>query len=208
MKKYKAYIFDFDGTLMDSFDGVSIAFERAFKRLNIPFDVKDVRRIMSENFVLTAKRYNIAPNDMDNFMKVCDEEFHNDEIVKLNKPFPDALEMIRYFIINKIPSAIVSCNKGKQIELILKDKNIIGFPNVIIGHEDVKENKPNPAGLLLAIEKLKVNKDEVCYVGDAINDMLAAKNAGIDGIYINRNKEKIDVEVAKTIYSLKEIIKS
>ena len=45
--------------------------------------------------------------------------------------------------------------------------------------------KPSPYCLEYLMSKYDIPKEEVCYVGDAMNDMLAARNAGIDGIYIS-----------------------
>lgn len=54
-----------------------------------------------------------------------------------------------------------------------------GLVDVIVGAEDVKAVKPDPAGLLLAVEKLGTAKEEVLYVGDSYVDAAAAERAGV-----------------------------
>ncbi len=51
--------------------------------------------------------------------------------------------------------------------------------DLIVGAEDVQIEKPNPEGLLLAVEQLGIRKEEVLYVGDSLVDAQTAQNAGI-----------------------------
>ena len=50
---------------------------------------------------------------------------------------------------------------------------------MIVGVENVKNVKPHPEGLRLALEKLGVNKEEAIYIGDSFVDALASQNAEI-----------------------------
>ncbi len=53
------------------------------------------------------------------------------------------------------------------------------FFEFIIGIEDVKNVKPDPEPVLLAIEKLGVGKEDVMMIGDNYHDIEAGKNAGV-----------------------------
>ena len=54
-----------------------------------------------------------------------------------------------------------------------------GWFDIIIGMEDVSRAKPDPEGLLLAIEKLKVSPEETLYIGDSTVDAQTAVSAGV-----------------------------
>ena len=49
----------------------------------------------------------------------------------------------------------------------------------VVGWEDVRENKPAPAAILLALERLGIGKTEALMVGDSHIDVIAAKRAGV-----------------------------
>jgi phosphoglycolate phosphatase/pyrophosphatase PpaX len=50
---------------------------------------------------------------------------------------------------------------------------------VFVGDEDVSEPKPSPQGLCLAIQRLGLRAEQAVYVGDSVNDALAARDAGL-----------------------------
>ena len=52
--------------------------------------------------------------------------------------------------------------------------------DLIVGAEDVRIEKPNPEGLLWAVDKLGLDKKQVLYVGDSIVDAKTAQNAVVD----------------------------
>ena len=56
--------------------------------------------------------------------------------------------------------------------------------DVIIGGDDVKNEKPDPEGLLTAIQKLNVSKNQALYVGDSIVDAKTAQSAGVDFVAV------------------------
>ncbi len=58
-------------------------------------------------------------------------------------------------------------------------KRLIVF-DFIIGGEDVSKHKPDPEGLLKAIQETGKNKKETLYVGDSLVDWETAKNAAVD----------------------------
>ena len=68
-----------------------------------------------------------------------------------------------------------------------------------------REPKPSPYCLDYLMSKYDIPKEDVCYVGDAMNDMLAAQNAGIDGIYIPRGNPD-DAPCAFRIESLRDLL--
>jgi phosphoglycolate phosphatase len=50
---------------------------------------------------------------------------------------------------------------------------------IIVGDEDVRQNKPDPEMLLYAIERMRLKREEVIFVGDSPIDIQTGKNAGV-----------------------------
>jgi phosphoglycolate phosphatase len=59
--------------------------------------------------------------------------------------------------------------------------------------------KPSPLPIIYCVVDMKLDPGEVAYVGDTVSDIMAAKNAGVKSIYINRFsrpiKDKPDYEI-------------
>ena len=75
--------------------------------------------------------------------------------------------------------AIVST---KRNDVIMKGLNLLdadGVFDVVIGLDDVTNTKPHPEPILLALEKLGVEKEEALMIGDNYHDIEGGKNAGV-----------------------------
>lgn len=80
--------------------------------------------------------------------------------------------------------AIVTTKFHYRIEQILSKFNAHELIDIIVGAEDVKIEKPNPEGLLWAIEHLETMNEEVFYVGDSLVDAKTAENAKVEFIAV------------------------
>ncbi|MDE6728018.1 MAG: HAD-IA family hydrolase, partial [Oscillospiraceae bacterium] len=75
---------------------------------------------------------------------------------------------------------IVTTKFHYRIEAILRKFSAAELVNVIIGGEDVTREKPDPEGLIKAINALGTSKNETLYVGDSLVDAWTAMNAEVD----------------------------
>ena len=73
---------------------------------------------------------------------------------------------------------IVSSKYRYRIERILAESGLAPHFEVIVGGEDVSQLKPDPAALLLALQRLGLSAADVLYVGDHPVDAAAASRAG------------------------------
>jgi len=78
-----------------------------------------------------------------------------------------------------VRTAIVSTKLNYRIRGILAANYLEESFNVIVGADDVVNPKPDPEGLLLALQRLCVSPACAVYVGDHVVDAQAASNAGI-----------------------------
>ncbi len=96
--------------------------------------------------------------------------------------------------------ALVTTSPRKMIKDPLKINKLNEIFDVILAAEDVKNHKPDPEVINLALEKMNGIKDEAIIIGDSKSDLGAAKNAGIDSIlyYPKKNEVFYDLETLKT----------
>jgi phosphoglycolate phosphatase len=74
---------------------------------------------------------------------------------------------------------IVSSKLRHRILAILGKEGLSHTIDVVLGAEDVQRHKPDPQGLLAALERLQVQAEQSLYVGDHVVDAQAAARAEI-----------------------------
>ena len=74
---------------------------------------------------------------------------------------------------------IVSTRYRRRMEEVLKRDRLLFFFDIIVGAEDVKQHKPDPAPLLHAAGALDLDVGECLYVGDTLIDATAAQAAAM-----------------------------
>lgn len=210
MKKYKLYLFDFDGTIVDSFPSLFGVFGRAYKAIGITISPDDVPQLAREPLSVGYERFGGKEEDIPKFVEEIEAALDSRESTEATTVFPDSMEFFNYVKKNKIPCGIVTSNKLEHVREVLEFLKI-DIPSfiVFIGNREVENYKPHPEPVLKALEAVKGQYEphEVVYVGDAINDALCAVNAGIDAIIVDRNDEHPDSDNYLRIHSLMELFK-
>ena len=193
MKEFETYLFDFDGTLVDSQESLTKVFQGAYGAVGVDVDPSQILRLMRIPLYQGYEELN-GPQDKvkefgDQIIALLDDE----EILKLTKTFCEVkgvlLELVR---MNK-KIGIVTSNNRKHVCEVLKfvDMDEKMF-SVIIGNFETKKHKPYPDPILKALEVLNISKDSVCYVGDGQDDSRCAINAGVEPILVDRLGEYKD----------------
>lgn len=209
MKDYKVYLLDFDGTLIDSEESLINVFLLSYFKVGLTVSKDQVRYLMR---IPLSRGYKELNGPEDRFIEFRDEItrlLNSDDTLKLTKLYDDTLGFLSYLSSRNKAIGVVTGNNKKHFHDVL---DMFSIPydtfHVFIGNEESKVHKPNPEPILLALEKINYQGDlkDVCYIGDAEMDMIAATNAGVDGILIDRYNEYNSLPYVK-IKSLKEIYK-
>ncbi|SEK19936.1 HAD family hydrolase [Ruminococcus albus] len=182
MKDYKAYIFDFDLTLADSSKGILECFRHTLKYFG--YEVPDDRAIYNTIGLTLQDAFDILTDTpmnpkRDEMRKVYVEKA-NDVMSAHTYFYEDTLPILEKLRANNIKTAIVSTKMRYRIVESFEVQLGIHPYDVIVGLEDVTAPKPDPQGIIKAMELLGVDKDEVLYVGDSYIDAETAVNAGVD----------------------------
>lgn len=80
--------------------------------------------------------------------------------------------------------AIFTSRPREEALYTLRKYELDKFFDVIVSLDDVKETKPFPEGILKILDSLRIAPGNVLYFGDTVDDMIAAKNAGVVGVGI------------------------
>lgn len=180
----QAIIFDFDYTLADSSRGVIECINFALDRLGLPLAADaEIRRTIGLSLpdaltMLVGKEYAQYTDEfIPLFIERADEVMT--DMTELFDVVPETVAALRNL---GIPLGIVTLKYRYRIESVLKRDRLSDAFEVIIGFEDVSVQKPDPSGLLAAVERLNCVHQSCLYVGDSVTDAKTAQRADIDFI--------------------------
>lgn len=171
--KYDLFIFDWDGTLcrMKLVLRANEILKRTLHVWNEDSSIKDFKRL---NYDLKKKLKSIEErNDLttalfDVFMGLDKPTLHN-----------DSLKLMERLKAKGKKIALFSNGGSYRIVKELGYLGLIGYFDIIVSARDLNAIKPNPTGVRYILSTLKVKQDRCLYMGDMIDDMLAAKLAHV-----------------------------
>lgn len=174
-------IFDFDYTLADSSVGIIECANYALRRLGLPTAGDDAIRHtigMSLTSTLPAlagdEHAELGEEFMWLFIERADEVMHDSTVVYEFVP-----SLVDTLLQQGIALGIVSSKGRWRIEKILQREGMDGRFGIIVGGEDVETLKPDPSGLLRAVDAMSTPKKHCLYVGDTVTDAETARRAGV-----------------------------
>ncbi|MCY3744043.1 MAG: HAD-IA family hydrolase [Candidatus Poribacteria bacterium] len=182
----QAIIFDFDYTLADSSEGVIECINFALDRLGLPLaGDAEIRKTIGLSLpdalvMLVGKEY---IHHTDAFIRLFVERA-DEVITDMTELFDIVPETVAALQKLGIRLGIVTLKYRYRIESVLRREQLTDAFEVIIGFEDVSEQKPNPTGLLTAVERLECVRQNCFYVGDSVTDAKTAQQAHIDFIAV------------------------
>ena len=210
MKKYDLYLFDFDGTLLNTMPALEYVFSVSYEHIGVHFNKEDTvefsRIPLDEGFnKLGAKK-----EKWDDFCKSIEASLDFPTSLERNYPYEESMAFFKYLKDHHIKAGIVTSNKEKHVKEVLHTMNIPLDTFVIyMGSKQYNNFKPHPEPILKTLEVLgyQGSLDKVVYVGDGINDTLCANNAGVDAVLIDRIDAFKDSDKYIRIKNLLELFK-
>ena len=165
MKAYRAICFDFDYTLGDSTDSIVAGFQYGFARLGQP--VPDRETVRGTIGYLLEDAYELLTGDGDPDHKAQFRAY----FLEVAKPrqreettlFPGAAELLRGLHSRGVRLGIVSTKTGETIEYIMERYGLKDTLEFVIGSYDVTRHKPHPEGILKALDRMGVSKEDFLY---------------------------------------------
>ena len=180
-----AWIFDLDGTLVDTVETRIVAWLRTFEEQRIPANRALVAGLIGSDgrrlarIVAKAAGQTLDSNREEDIDRRAGEIYS--ELNLDPKTLPGALELLQTLDESGRRWAIATSSRREQVDASIKALARSRRPIVIDG-SNVDRAKPAPDLLLFAARELGVEPTRCCYVGDAIWDMQAAVAAGMPAI--------------------------
>ena len=211
--KTKLVLFDLDGTLIDTAPDFLTALNNVL--INNSREITTMERLrphISEGSSKLIKSFFMIDEEDINFTKYK-TEFLNEyalNLTKSSKLFKGMDEVIKYLNDNGIIYGVVTNKFYEYAEPIISSFSELQDNKILVCPDHVNISKPNPEGILLACNRLKVKPKDTLYLGDHINDLKAGIAAGTDiiGCLYGYSLQETDINdfKCKSVKSVSDIV--
>ena len=178
MKQYSTFLFDFDGTLLDSNHHVIHCFQLAFQEV-LGIDLPEKTITATFGIPLAQALEDLNPEHAEELLSVYRK--HSDAIgMSLLKEIDGARATLQALHDAGCINAIVTSKKEVNAQAQMAHIGITDLIDLLVGPEKTTAHKPDPAQILYTIDALGVDASECLMIGDSPNDILCGKNAHVD----------------------------
>lgn len=186
MNTYKTYIFDLDGTLLDTLNDLHASCNYALRTHGMPErSLEEVRQFVGNGVKKLMER--AIPDGLENplFEETLQTFRHHYLLHNLDTtlPYPGIMEMLQQLKTQGKRIAVVS-NKFYAATQDLCKHFFGDTIQVAIGEREDIKKKPAPDTVLEALRQLQVTRQDAVYVGDSEVDVETARNSGIPCISV------------------------
>ncbi len=166
-------IFDLDGTLIDSSDGVVEAVNYSLKKMNQPEQPPEIiKTYIGYPLSKMYPDFTDAPlDDLYRHFQVRAAE----TVVASTVPLAGVVEVLHDLKERGFTMAVATTKITKHINGIIDKFGWRGYFSALTGGDEVSQVKPDPEAFRLTLSRMGVESGETMVVGDTVNDVLAAK---------------------------------
>ncbi len=184
--KYKAVIFDLDGTLLDSLEDLACSTNLALQRFGFPSHEIEKYKYFVGDGVYTLLSRTIPPESGDKaILQACVaamKEEYGKRWDHKTRPYGGISELLEKLDEKCLKKAVLSNKPQEFTKLIIEKFFVANSFQSVLGERKEIPKKPDPIGALETARILEVKPAECLYLGDTDVDMLTAKRAGMFGI--------------------------
>ena len=176
-----AFLFDLDGTLVDSVYQHVLAWHEALQAEGIALPVWQIHRKIGmsgglfANMLLRETNLEITPDRLDRLRSVHADAFRRHGTTV--RPLPGAVELLKFLTERGVPWAIATSGRMETAGPSIASLGVDPARIPVVTRDQVQHAKPDPDLFLAAAERLDHPIEDAFVVGDSIWDILAARRA-------------------------------
>ena len=176
-----AFIWDLDGTLLDSYEAILAGIEETYRQFSLPYDKKEVREFILKYSVQDLLEQVAKERGLDvgllNQVRAQSLAEKNAQVVLM----PGAREVLSWADKQGIQQFVYT-HKGDNALTILRDLGLDAYFTEILTSQSGFARKPSPEAATYLISKYHLKPERTYYIGDRTLDIEFAQNSGIQSI--------------------------
>ncbi|MEC2054423.1 HAD-IA family hydrolase [Peribacillus psychrosaccharolyticus] len=184
---YNHIIWDFDGTLFDTYPVMANVFREALKEQKIeePVEeiIKQLRVSISTALKYYEEKYQITSEFISNYQKRRIEAE-----LELSRPFDGIQEICKYIHSTNRKNYLFT-HRGESSIILLKKYGLVDYFTDFITSKQGFERKPSPYAINYLLNKHNMIHSESIMIGDRELDLLSGKNAKISACYFTEGND-------------------
>jgi beta-phosphoglucomutase len=206
MFRYKAFIFDLNGTMIDDMHYHEMAWHDVFvNQLKAPLTLEQVRHQLygraDEIFARVFGAGRFSKEDIDSITDQKENRYREDFLPHLK--LIDGLDtFLNTTKSNGIALAIGTAAPTLNVDFVIDNLNLEEFFPVIIGPDDVTECKPHPEVFLKAANQLGISPEDCVVFEDSPKGIEAAARAGMKAIGITSYHTADELKSANLLFTI------
>lgn len=173
----RAVLFDWDGTLLDSYAADARAYLSMFRTLGVSWTVREIDRHYSPNWYRVYRAARLPRTHWQNADRLWALAYAKEN----PKLLPGAGSVLRR-LARDFQLGLVTSGNRNRVRRQLRAFGFAAYFSACVCSEDAARKKPHPAPLRLALTRLRAEPDECVYVGDTAEDIEMARRAGVRSI--------------------------
>ena len=176
-----AFIWDLDGTLLDSYEEILSGIEETFAQFSIPYDKEKVREFILkfsvQDLLVQVAEERKLDVEVLNQVRAQSLAEKNAQVVLM----PGARDVLAWTDQVGIQQFVYT-HKGDNAFAILRDLGLESYFTEILTSQSGFARKPNPEAATYLLDKYQLDPEKTYYIGDRTLDVEFAQNSGIQSL--------------------------
>lgn len=213
MNRYDMVIFDVDGTLFDTSEGIISSIRYVIKKMNYPeLSLEDMRSFIGPPIQKTfAEKFNLDKEKAEMSTEVFRSHYADKDLYK-SAPYAGIEDLLIQIKVQKIQTAVATYKREDMAIMLLKHFNLDKYMDIVHG-SDYNGTLTKCDIIRKCISESGINdKSRIVMIGDTVGDASSAELAGIDfigvtfGFGLNKNQDLAEIRTVGLADKAEEII--
>jgi pyrophosphatase PpaX len=170
----RGVLFDWDGTLLNSYAADSAAYLAMFRALEVPWGLAELEANYSPNWYRVYRAAKIPRTKWD----IADKLWRTNYAKQAPQLLPGARRVLSQ-LSRRHALGLVTSGDRDRVHRQLRDFRLLEHFAARVCSGDTRLRKPHPAPLRLALRHMELHPAETVYVGDSPEDLEMARRAGV-----------------------------
>lgn len=186
-RTFDAFVFDLDGTILDTLPDLVVVTNAALRECGYPEHTTEEIKSYVGNGVRALMFQAVpqdAPAEAADAAMACWKRLHPVLEGKLTTPYPGIPETLARLRERGAKTAVLSNKFDEGVQQVIGEF-LPGLFDEMHGESERLPRKPDPTGLLITLDELGVTPERAAYIGDSPGDIAVARNAGTFAIAVS-----------------------
>lgn len=204
---FQHYIWDFDGTLFDSYPHISWAFQKALQSYGLNITIDDIMPWVKLSVMQAVRHYREKYGLDERIAKIYDVCEAEEDAANPVVPYPGIVQTCSEIVAHGGHNYLYT-HRGSSAFQYMKQSGLEPLFDGFITSEDKFPSKPAPDAILHLLKQFHMDPSTAVMIGDRDIDVLAGTNAGVHGCLFDPEGYFPTFQAEYTVASMKEFRKA